>query len=109
MIATKLQQQCLNIAKHYIKKQTLHNKIRKWRSRRWTISWYWWTADLSNVSMWWTVKETEVNSYSIKDWDFENHWNDEEKLSSFHSSFHEEFEWSTHHLYNINEDETKSS
>jgi hypothetical protein len=63
---------------------------------------------MSNASTWWTVKETEANSYSIKDWDSAIHWNNEEKSSSFHSSFHEEFEQSTHCLHNVNDDEMKS-
>ncbi len=95
--------------RHHIRKWMLHNEIRKWRSRKWTFSWYWWTADISNASMWWTAKETKVNSYSIRDWDFASHWNDEEKLLSLHSSSHEEFKWSTHHLHNVDDDETKSS
>ncbi len=37
-------------------------------------------------------KRNKSKNYSIKDWNFENYWNNEEKLSSFHLSFHEEFE-----------------
>ncbi len=64
---------------------------------------------MSNASTWWTAKETKVNSYSIKDWDSASHWNNKEKLLSFHLSFHEEFEWFMHHLHNVDDDETKSS
>jgi len=108
-IATELKQRCLDLAKHHIRKRTLHNKIRKWRSRRWTLSWYWWTVDTSNALTWWTAKETEVSNYSIKDWNSASHWNNEEKSSSFHLSSYEEFEWSTHHLHNVDDDKTKSS
>ena len=59
--------------------------------------------------MQWTVKETEVSNYSIKDWDSASHWNNEEKSLSFHLSSHEEFEWSTHRLHNVDDDEMKSS
>ncbi len=47
---------------------------------------------MSNVLMWWTAKETEANNYSIKDWNFASHWNDEKKSLSFHLNSHEEFE-----------------
>ena len=43
---------------------------------------------MSNASMWWTAKETEVNNYSIKDWDSASHWNNEEKSLSFHLNFY---------------------
>ncbi len=59
--------------------------------------------------MWWTAKETKVNSYLIRDWDSANHWNDEEKSSDFHSSSHEEFEQSTHRLHSVDDDEMKLS
>ncbi len=64
---------------------------------------------MSNASTWWTIKETEVSSYSIKDWDFAIQWNNEEKLSSFHLNFYEEFEWFTHCLHSVDDDKTKSS
>ncbi len=64
---------------------------------------------MSNASMWWTAKETEVNNYSIKDWDSASHWNDEEKSLNFHLNFHEELKWSTHHLHSVNDNKTKSS
>ena len=59
--------------------------------------------------MWWTAKETEANSYSIKDWDSASHWNDEEKSSDFHLSSYEELEWFMHHLHSVDDDEMKSS
>ena len=64
---------------------------------------------MSNASMWWIVKETEVNSYSVKDWDSASCWNNEEKSLSFHSSSYEEFKWSMHYLHNVNDDKMKSS
>ena len=64
---------------------------------------------MSNALTWWTAKETEVSSYSIKDWDFANCWNDKEKSSSFHLNFHEELKWFTHRLHSVNDDETKLS
>ncbi len=64
---------------------------------------------MSNASTWWAAKETEVNSYSVEDWDSASHWNNEEKSLSFHSSFHEELEWFTHHFHNVNDDKIKSS
>ncbi len=59
--------------------------------------------------MWWTAKETEISSYSIKDWDSASHWNNKEKSLSFHSSSHEELERSTHRFHNVDDDEMKSS
>ena len=113
MIATELKWQRLDLTRHHIRKRTLHNEIRKWKSKRETLSWYWWTADINNASTWWTAKETEVSSYSIRDWDSASHQNDEKKSLSFHSSFHssshEEFEWFMHRLHNVDDDETKSS
>jgi len=109
VIATKLKQWYLDLARHHIRKWMLHNEIRKQRSKRWTLSWYWWTADISNASTWWTAKEIEVNSYSIKDWDFASHWNNEEKLLSLHLSSHEEFERFMHRLHSVDDDKTKSS
>ncbi len=64
---------------------------------------------MSNASMWWTAKEIEVSSYLIKDWDSASRWNNEEKSSSFHLSFHKELEWSMHHFNSVNDDEMKSS
>ncbi len=65
---------------------------------------------MSNASMWWTVKETEASDYSIRDWDSANCQNDEDKLFSFHSSFHWELEQSMHHcLHSVDDDEIKSS
>ncbi len=64
---------------------------------------------MSNASTWWTAKETEASNYLIKDWNFASHWNDKEKLSSFHLSSHEEFEWFTHRLHNVDNDKMKSS
>ncbi len=87
----------------------MHNEIEKWRSKKWTLSWYQWITDTSNASTWWTVKETEVNSYSIKDWDSANCWNDEKKLLNFYLSSHKELEWFMHHLHSVDDDETKSS
>ena len=55
------------------------------------------------------MKETKVNNYSIRDWDFASHWNNEEKLLSFYLNSHEKFEWFTHCFYNVNDDEMKSS
>jgi len=92
MIATELKWQRLNLTRYYIRKRTLHNEIRKQRSKKWTFSWYWWTTDTSNVLTWWIAKETEVSSYSVEDLDSAIHWNNEEKSLSFHLSFHEEFE-----------------
>ncbi len=60
--------------------------------------------------MWWTAKETEVNSYLIKDWNFESCWNDKEKSFSFHLNLHWEPKWFMHHcFYNVDDDEMKSS
>jgi len=109
VIATELKWWCLNLARHYIRKWTLHNEIRKQKSKKWTLSWYWWTADTSNALMQWTAKETEVSIYLIRDWDSASHWNDEEKSLSLHLSFHKEFEWSMHHFHSVDDDETKSS
>ncbi len=109
IIATKLKRWCLDLAKHHIRKRTLHNEIRKWRSRKWILSWYWWTTDMSNASTWWTVKETKASSYLIKDWDSASCWNNEEKSSSFHLSFHKELEQFMHCLHSVHDDETKSS
>ncbi len=64
---------------------------------------------MSNALTWWTAKETKVNSYLIRDWNSASRWNDEEKSSSFHLSSHEEFEWFTHRLHNVDDDKTKSS
>ncbi len=64
---------------------------------------------MSNASTWWTAKETEASSYSIRDWDSANHWNNEEKSLSFHLSSHEEFKWFTHHLHSVDDDEMKLS
>ncbi len=64
---------------------------------------------MSNALMWWTAKETEVSSYSIRDWDSASRWNNEEKSLSLHLNFHEELEWFTHHLYSVDDDKTKSS
>ncbi len=59
--------------------------------------------------MWWTTKETKVSSYLIRDWNSANHWNNEEKLSSLHSSSYKKFEWSTHHFHSVDDDKIKSS
>ncbi len=64
---------------------------------------------MSNASTWWTAKETEVSSYLIRDWDSASHQNNKEKSLSFYLNSHEEFEWFTHHLHSVNDDETKSS
>ncbi len=64
---------------------------------------------MSNASIWWTAKETEVNNYSIKDWDSASCWNNEEKSLSFHLNLYEELEQFTHHLHSVDDDETKSS
>ena len=109
IIITELKRWCLDLVKHHIRKWTLHNEIRKWRSRRWTFSWYWWTTDMSNASTWWIAKETEVSSYSIKDWNSASCWNKKKKSSSFHLSSHEEFKWSTHCFHNVDDNKMKSS
>ncbi len=64
---------------------------------------------MSNASMQWTAKETEVNNYLIRDWDSASHWNNKEKSLSLHLSSHEELEWSTHCLHSVDDDKMKSS
>ncbi len=60
--------------------------------------------------MQWTAKETEVSSYSIKDWNSASHQNDEEKSFNFYLNFYWKLEWFMHHhLHNVNDDEIKSS
>ncbi len=64
---------------------------------------------MNNASMWWTAKETEVSSYSIKDWDSASCWNNKKKSLSFHLNSHEEFKQFMHHLHSVDDDKTKSS
>ncbi len=59
--------------------------------------------------MQWIAKETEVSNYLIKDWDSASHWNDEEKLLSFHLSSYEELEQFMHYFHNVDDNKMKSS